>query len=86
VWLDVAADHIVCLGFRSPINMLELFWCHSLLGSKALAWGLWYAKVICLPAVDRVMYYEVMLSTTNICTYSLLMYTAQPYFVTCVFL
>jgi len=82
--LDGPADHVVCLAFRSPINILELFWCHSLWGSKSLAWGLWYAKVISVPAVHRVMYWGVILSTTNMCTYLFLIYTAQPYLVACV--
>jgi len=59
------ADHIVRLAFRSPINMLELFWCYALSGSKSLAWGLWYAKVNSVPAVHRVIYWGVILSTTN---------------------
>jgi len=38
--LDGPADHVVCLAFRSTIRILELVWCHSLTGSKSLAWGL----------------------------------------------
>jgi len=82
--LDGLANHLVCLAFRWPIKILELFWCHSLVGLKSLACGPWYAKVISVLAVHRVMYWGVILSTTNICTYSFLIYTAQPYLVACV--
>jgi len=34
--LEGPADQVVYLAFRSPIRILELFWCHSLFGSKSL--------------------------------------------------